>query len=167
MISLWAARGGDTRERYESVLILYASRTDRLTDPFGRPVFSSSISCSRIPCRIVYLRYRGGDARLYIHVYRVERETRRDDSGPFQALRNNGIETAAKMLVLCSKDAPRTCLLYPRVSVWAQVRAEDPNLEIEPVSSSRFRRDLAARITKVIEQKYVTELDRVELVDRD
>lgn len=47
-LSLWAARGGDTRERYESVLILYARRTDRLTD--RRPAdFSSSISCWRSP----------------------------------------------------------------------------------------------------------------------
>lgn len=83
MISLRSARGGDTRERYESALILHASRIDRLTDPFGRPVFSSSISCWRIPCRIVYLRYRGGDARLY-----RERGHGGMIAARFQALRN-------------------------------------------------------------------------------
>lgn len=153
MISLWAARGGDTRERYESVLILYASRTDRLTDPFGRPVFSSSISCSRIPCRIVYLRYRGGDARLYIRVYRVERETRRDDSGPFRALRNNGIETVPDMLVSCSKDAPRTCLLYPRVSTGAGTRG----------GTQRDRTSFVVQIPKKLGRRVYDRGDRAKI----
>lgn len=127
MISLRSARGGDTRERYESVLILHASRIDRLTDPFGRPVFSSSISCSRILCRIVYLRYIGVEMRAYTG-------ERGHDSGPFQALRNitsRCIETAPKILAL--RRLP-PCLLPVSTGVWQVLegrKPSDPN-EIEP-----------------------------------
>lgn len=53
-------RGGDTRERYESVLILYASCTDRFTEhkrfPAGLLKFHILFEKPENPWRIVYLR---------------------------------------------------------------------------------------------------------------
>lgn len=141
MISLRSARGGDTRERYESALILHASRIDRLTDPFGRPVFSSSISCWRIPCRIVYLRYRGGDARLY--------RERGHDSGPFPSVAQHNVShTAPKILVLCRLQRFPPCLLP---HLWAMQVPEGtrPSIEIEPVSFVRIRTSSPRKLWQV------------------
>lgn len=149
MISLRSARGGDTRERYESALILHASRIDRLTDPFGRPVFSSSISCWRIPCRIVYLRYRGGDARLY--------RERGHDSGPFPSVAQHNVShTAPKILVLCRLQRFPPCLLPMGYAGTRGNKTFDrdrtsfvrpnPNFESEKTLASLIRKFRRARI---------------------